>query len=154
MEANARKFGDKAMTREEEIRNAIDTTFPIPPSEKGRTYEQALMATGFEYGVKWADSHPKSPWINYKEEKPPFGVEVIAYHHKWIDEDFNPNGTRIGFLLDDGFVSAFWRDEQDCYETISKQHCESNKDFYANHIDNTEPEFWCPMPKFSGLPKE
>ena len=136
------------MTRDEEIRNAIDTTFPIPPSEKGRTYEQALMATGFENGVKWADSHPKSPWINYKEEKPPFGVEVIAYHHKWVDEDFNPNGTRIGFLLDDGFTSAFWWDYQDCYKTISKQHCESNKDFYANHIDNTEPEFWFPIPKF------
>ena len=142
------------MTRDEEIRNAIDTTFPIPPSEKGRTYEQALMATGFENGVKWADTHPKSPWINYKEEKPPFGVEVIAYHHKWVDEDFNPNGTRIGFLSDEGFTSAFWWDYQDCYETISKQHCESNKDFYASHIENTEPEFWLPMPKFSGLPKE
>lgn len=38
------------MTREE-IRNAIDTTFSIPPSGKGRTYEQALMATDFESGV-------------------------------------------------------------------------------------------------------
>ena len=36
-------------------------------------------------------------WINYKEQKPPFGVEIIAYHHKWVDEDFNPNGTRVGF---------------------------------------------------------
>ena len=141
------------MTREEEIRNAIDTTFPIPPSEKGRTYEQALMATGFENGVKWSDTHPKSPWINYKEEKPPFGVEVIAYHHKWVDEDFNPNGTRIGFLSDDGFISAFWWDNQDCYETISKPHCNSNNDFYKRHIDNTEPEFWFPIPRFPKLPK-
>lgn len=39
------------MTREEEFRNAIDTTFPIPPSGKGRTYEQALMTTYFESGV-------------------------------------------------------------------------------------------------------
>lgn len=58
------------MTREEEIRNAVDTTFPIPPSEKGRTYEQALMATGFENGVKWADTHPKSPWVSVKESLP------------------------------------------------------------------------------------
>ena len=87
-------------------------------------------------------------YINYQEQKPPFGVEVITYHHEWIDEDFNPNGTRIGFLSDDGFTSAFWWDEQDCYETISKQYCESNKDFYANHINNTEPEFWSPIPKF------
>ena len=40
------------MTREERIRNAVDTTFPIASSEKGRNYEQALMATGFEAGVK------------------------------------------------------------------------------------------------------
>ena len=58
------------MKREEEIRNAIDTIFPIPPSEKGRKYEQALMATGFEGGVKWADTHPKSPWISVKDDLP------------------------------------------------------------------------------------
>ena len=46
--------------------------------------------------------------INYQEQKPPFGVEVIAYHHKWVDEDFNPNGTRVGFLGDEEFISAFW----------------------------------------------
>jgi hypothetical protein len=56
------------MTRQEEIRNAIDMIFPIPSSEKGRKYEQALMATGFEAGVKWADEHPKSPWIRVKED--------------------------------------------------------------------------------------
>ena len=58
------------MTREEEIRKAVDTIFPIPPSEKGRKYEQALMATGFEGGVKWADEHPKSPWISVKDDLP------------------------------------------------------------------------------------
>ena len=58
------------MTREEEIRNAIDTILPIPPSEKGRKYEQALMATGFEGGVKWADEHPKSPWISVDDDLP------------------------------------------------------------------------------------
>ena len=59
------------MTRQDEIRNAIDTIFPIPPSEKGRKYEQALMATGFEAGVKWADKHPKLPWISVNEKLPP-----------------------------------------------------------------------------------
>ena len=93
-------------------------------------------------------------WINCKEEEPPFGVEVIAYHHKWVDEDFNPNGTRVGFLSDEGFISAFWWDYQDCYETISKSHCESNRNFYRSHLDNTEPEFWLPIPKFPELPKE
>lgn len=58
------------MTREEEIRNAIDTILPIPPSDKGRKYEQVLMATGFEGGVKWADEHPKSPWISVDDDLP------------------------------------------------------------------------------------
>ena len=59
-----------SMTREEEISNAVDTIFPIPPSEKGRKYEQALMATGFEAGVKWADEHHKSPWISVEDDLP------------------------------------------------------------------------------------
>ena len=86
-------------------------------------------------------------YINYQEQKPKIGVEVIAYHHKWVDEDFNPNGTRIGFLSDDGFTSAYWWDYQDCYETINKSNCEANEDFYKSHIDNTEPEYWCYIPK-------
>ena len=59
------------MTREEiEIRNAIDTIFPISHSGNGRTYEQALMASGFEEGIKWADDNPKSPWISVKDDLP------------------------------------------------------------------------------------
>ena len=65
------------MAREEEIRNAIDTIFPIPPSEKGRKYEQALMATGFEAGVKWADKHPKLPWISVEDDLPCNHEELI-----------------------------------------------------------------------------
>lgn len=58
------------MTRGEEIRNAIDKIIPILLSEKGRNYEQALMATGFEAGVQWADDNPKSPWISVKDDLP------------------------------------------------------------------------------------
>lgn len=59
------------MTREEaEIRNAVDKTFPISNPEMGRTYEQALMATGFEAGIKWADNNTKSPWISVEDDLP------------------------------------------------------------------------------------
>ena len=118
-------------------------------NKKAEGYGQ--LAPVFLEGAKFA---LENRYINYQEQKPPIGVEVIAYHHKWIDEDFNFNGTRIGFLSDEGFISAYWWDEQDCYETISKLHCESNKDFYANHIDNTATEFWFPIPKFIKPPKE
>ena len=58
------------MTRQEEIRTAVDTIVPILPSNNGRTYEQALIASGFEEGVKWADKNPKSPWISVKDDLP------------------------------------------------------------------------------------
>ena len=80
--------------------------------------------------------------INYREQKPPLGVEVIAFNRKWIDEDFNPNGTRIGFLNEnDDFTSVYWWDEQDCYEI-------NDGNFYKSPIDNIEPEFWAYIPKF------
>lgn len=45
-------------------------------------------------------------WNKVSEKELPFGEEVIAFNKEWIDEDFNPNGTRVGFLQDDGFVSG------------------------------------------------
>ena len=56
------------MTRKEEIRNAIDTIIPILPSENGRTYEQSLMATGFEAGAGWADANPNKNLVYTKKE--------------------------------------------------------------------------------------
>ena len=125
------------MTVREKIKKKAEGFGPLAP----------VFLEGAEFALE-------NRYINYQEQKPPFGVEVIAYHHKWVDEDFNPNGTRIGFLSDEGFTSAFWWDEQDCYETISKEICESDEDFYKNHIDNTEPEFWLPIPKFVAPIKE
>ena len=87
------------MTRQEEIRNAVDTIFPIPPSEKGRKYEQALMATGFEAGVKWADEHPKSPWISVEDDLPCNNPNNIhfGFTNKVLVMDNNKN-TFIAFM--------------------------------------------------------
>lgn len=37
-------------------------------------------------------------WNKVSEKELPHGEEVIAFNEKWIDEDFNPNGTRVGFF--------------------------------------------------------
>ena len=66
------------MTRQEEIRNAIDTIIPIIPNRNGRTYEQALMASGFEEGIKWAEENPKLHWISIEESLPKQDEEVIV----------------------------------------------------------------------------
>lgn len=93
-------------------------------------------------------------WNKYdKENLPPEGVEVLAYNSKWVNEDFNPKGIRIGFVIGDEFISAHWWDYQDCYITISKTVCEDNPNFYVHFIDNTEPEYWCEIPKFDALNK-
>ena len=86
------------MAREEEIRNAIDTIFPIPHPEKGRKYEQALMATGFEAGVKWADAHPKSPWISVDDDLPCNHEELLSKEKEGYTESVMAY-TNIGVIL-------------------------------------------------------
>lgn len=67
------------MTREEEIKKAIDIQFPKGLGE--RTNEQALAAAGFELGVHWADNHPVNVWHDSSEE-PKIGSNNVA-----IDKD-------------------------------------------------------------------
>lgn len=56
------------MTREEQIQEAKDKTFPT--SKEGRSYESAWAAGGFEMGAHWADEHPdlSSLWHDSIEE--------------------------------------------------------------------------------------
>ena len=54
------------MTREEEIREAIDKIFPC--TNGGRCYEQSLGASGFELGVHWSDKTHENPWIIVKDD--------------------------------------------------------------------------------------
>lgn len=74
-------------------------------------------------------------WAEYKEIKPPLGIEVLAYSKDWIDEDYNPKGIRVGFQNDseddDGyFVSALWNNTKDYYGTDEKSKPEKWKSIY------------------------
>ena len=117
------------MTREEEIRNAIDTIIPIFPSNNGRTYEQAIMATGFEAGVKWADKNPNPQNIAeylYKEKGYPISLNgeiptfeetmkaVQAYNaykeKQWIEKACNwlrEQKEMIGISFQEDFIERF-----------------------------------------------
>lgn len=82
-------------------------------------------------------------WKKYKEEKPPVGQEVLAYHPDWVDDDFNPKGVRVGFWDgEDDFTSAHWWSHQDCYMTISHFECDDNPAFSDNTKNSIEPELW------------
>ena len=69
-------------------------------------------------------------WNKVSEKELPYGEEVIAFNEKWIDEDFNPNGTRVGLLGDDGFISARWSGECNEYFTC----CEEGDDYYYEMV--------------------
>ena len=89
-------------------------------------------------------------WYSFKHKKPPVGVEVIAYHHKWIDEDYNPTGQRVGFLSDmNGFTSAYWWDYQGFYISVFDGFNDGTFDSNSDTVKYTEPEYWTEMPKFS-----
>ena len=118
------------MTREEEIRTAVDTIVPILPSNNGRTYEQALMACGFEEGVKWADANPKSPWIRIQDDLP-------CNHSEMICGMENTDGTETIDVFCSNQYGHVW-DDYMVYE---------NGKWRWNDF---EPDFWMVPPK---LPK-
>ena len=59
------------MTREEEIINAANEL--CNSFRCGKTYK-----LGFAIGVKWADKHPKLPWISVKDDLPCNHEELIV----------------------------------------------------------------------------
>lgn len=121
------------MTRDEEVRNAIDTIIPIFRSNNGRTYEQALMASGFEAGVKWADTHPKSTWISVKDDLP-------CKHEELMRQKEVREGTETIDVFAASKSGLIWNDYM-MYEN-GKWRWNGN---------NFEPDFWMLAPK---LPKE
>lgn len=91
----------------------------------------------------------KNPWLRTDENPIPQGPFVLAYHPKWVNEDFNQQGVRIGFQSDDGFISAYWWDEQDDFIAIAKWKWDGDPDnerFFINHLDNSEPTHWMHIP--------
>lgn len=81
-------------------------------------------------------------WTKIEEKLPEQGLEVLCFNKNWICEDFNPNGTRIGFLNGDNeFTTAHWWAYQDTYMTISKYDCK-DEIFSENIKNNTEPTHW------------
>lgn len=116
------------MTRQEEIRNAVDTIVPILPTNNGRTYEQALMASGFEEGVKWADANPKSPWISVEDDLP-------CNHRELINPAFPINTKYVLVQFESGVAD------------MSKMIKYNNNDWKWVH----KIVRWMPIPK---LPKE
>ena len=83
-------------------------------------------------------------WIELSRHPLEEGVEVIGYNKFWIDPDFNPNGTRIGFINGNGeFTSAKWVNDQDCYSTMDT---EGDDYFASQQQDDGTVKTWCDCP--------
>ena len=82
----------------------------------------------------------KSTWIKIEELYDILeGEEVIGYNPAWIDEDFNPNRTRVGFFTEVGFTSVKWNDSQDCYDTCSE---EDDYDIFQEDVKGQIKTYW------------
>lgn len=93
-------------------------------------------------------------WYKVSEKTPEMGVEIIGYNQDWVDEDFNPNGTRVCFYDDTGWYSAKWSNDSDSYSTVGcmRSGCsEDNCEFINICNSKNGPTHWIPMPKMENV---
>lgn len=57
-------------SREEEIKEALGNTFDTELWDYESDSSYCNYRAGFSAGAKWADNHPKSPWISVEEDLP------------------------------------------------------------------------------------
>jgi len=108
----------------------------------GTVYKSGIYSCNLEYEVKklltkLGKQHNKEGiWVSIDEHPLEKFTEVLAYNKAWINEDKCPDGVRIGFLGEDGFISATWNMEQDCYDTVYEQ----GDDYYQGNVFVIEEE--------------
>lgn len=84
--------------------------------------------------------------ISIEDDLPKKGVEVLLYNKNWINEDFTPQGIRIGFLDDlSGWTSAYWCNYHDEYHTRTSD--EDDEQFEDYKAVNQIPTHWMPLPQ-------
>ena len=85
------------MTREKEI-EIISKKYGTASLVYGKLHNDTLKGLlkhyqkGFTAGVKWADEHPKSPWINVKDDLP-------CNHEELLNPDDKRNTSKLGHLV-------------------------------------------------------
>jgi hypothetical protein len=76
-------------------------------------------------------------WYKIKDKLPEPMVEVLVYNKDCAqDEEFNPDGVHIGFMLDEKTFIVLSYDEE--YESGEANYVESHEKYYPTH--------WQPKP--------
>ena len=124
-----------------EIEKRMEETKSAKPSFDQFWAGQISAFKGVRAIISSLQQEESGVWIKVDAEHPlPDGQEVIGYNKEWVHEDFNPSGTRIGFLSDIGFHSAKWVNDQDCYATCSEEG--DDYEIYQMLPDGTR-KTWC-----------
>ena len=81
------------MTREEEIRKASIKEFSDIAVRPGTQILRECCRLSFQQGAKWADEHPKSPWISVEDDLPYNNPNNIhfGFTNKVFAIDYNKN---------------------------------------------------------------
>ena len=108
---------ERRMEARDDVRNADEGYYPESDFWTRDKEDDDIL-----YIIASLQREKPGVWIKIDAEHPlPFGQEVIGYNKEWVHEDFNPTGTRIGFLTGTGFISAKWDNDQDFYSTCSEE---------------------------------
>lgn len=87
-----------------------------------------------------------SPWKLVLVEKPEHCIEVLGYHPDWVDEDFNPDGICLCFLMDEGeWTVAKWCGLHDEWHTRLTGVKNWDKNLYETPL--YAPIAWMPKPQ-------
>ena len=127
---------EKRIDERDDVRNADEGYYPESDFWTRDKEDDDIL-----YIIASLQQEKPGVWIKIDAEHPlPYGQEVIGYNKEWVHEDFNPSGTRIGFLSGTGFFSAKWNNDQDFYSTCS----EEGDDYTISQIlpDGTR-KTWC-----------
>lgn len=107
----------RRMEARENARNANDGYYLLRNYEIRDIEDDEILSI-----INYLQQEEPEVWVKIDADHPlPYAQEVIGYNKEWVDEDFNPSGTRVGFLTDTGFFSAKWVNDQDCYATCFEE---------------------------------
>ena len=116
------------MTREKEV-EIISKKYGTASLVYGKLHNDTLKGLlkhyqkGFTAGVKWADEHPKSPWISVKDDLP-------CNHEELLNPDDKRNTSYVVAIIH-GYV------------IMSRMYKLNGKWYW----ENDEPTHWFPIPK-------
>ena len=98
-----------------------------------------ITKSDFIAGIEFAQR-----WIPIPEELPPEdGQEILLKNEKWINEDYNTKGVRVGSYCDEIWTSAYWCGHHDEYHTRTSD--EDDDQFTDSLAINQIPTHWRPI---------